>query len=566
MANVLPREKQLAILRCLVEGNSIRSTERITGIHRDTVMRLLVRFGNDCHEWLNLTLSNLVLEHVQADEIWTFVGKKSARLNSRERMAGELGSQFVYIGIDEKTKLIAAYKIGKRSEQTTREFIEDLADRMYRGPEQIGEQRPQISTDGFASGSSPALDAAGRVVIGSWDGTVYALDSADGSVVWTYATGSQVHSAIAIDDDGIVYAGTLDGLLHAIVGGSPLARGGWPRFGGDNANTGNQCGYVDPANDSDGDGTDDCREQIAGFDPLDAADAGSVDTDGDGVSDSDETLTYGTDPLAADTDGDRIPDGFELANGLDPLDGSDGDLDDDGDGCSNRVEYLAGTDLMGSLSVPLGGEPVWTFKVDTQAYSSLTAPSIGLDGTLYVGASGGNRSAYVLNPDGTLVRRSGLPNVVASPAVAADGTYYLTQSAQYARTARAYYADGSQRWVSSSGGLRLSYSNGSAALGVDGTVYVGSADGSIYALETNGSLRWSYPTGGAVEGSVAVRSPTGGPATFRAGRRPSWMGAAASRSSRRCGRCYATRSTPRSSCRSTRSSRQCGGSPRVHGS
>lgn len=75
MANVLKREKQIAILRCLVEGNSIRSTERITGTHRDTVMRLLVRFGCACHEWLDLQLSNLGLEHVECDEIWTFVGK-----------------------------------------------------------------------------------------------------------------------------------------------------------------------------------------------------------------------------------------------------------------------------------------------------------------------------------------------------------------------------------------------------------------------------------------------------------------------------------------------------------
>jgi hypothetical protein len=93
---------------------------------------------------------------------------------------------------------------------------------------------------------------------------VYALDTADASLVWSYAAGSRVVSAIAIDDDGIVYAGTEDGKLHAIVNGYPLARGGWPVHGGHGPNTGNQCGYFDPANDGDGDGINDCVEWYTG--------------------------------------------------------------------------------------------------------------------------------------------------------------------------------------------------------------------------------------------------------------------------------------------------------------
>ncbi|MEX2286865.1 MAG: helix-turn-helix domain-containing protein [Planctomycetaceae bacterium] len=76
MANVLKREKQIAILKLLSEGNSIRSVVRLTGIHKSTVMRFMVRFGEQCREFLDLSLCNLHLEHVELDEIWTFVRKK----------------------------------------------------------------------------------------------------------------------------------------------------------------------------------------------------------------------------------------------------------------------------------------------------------------------------------------------------------------------------------------------------------------------------------------------------------------------------------------------------------
>ena len=72
----MKREKHLAVLKLVVEGNSIRSTERITGVSRNAIMRLIVRFGNDCREFLDLNLCNLYLEHVELDEIWTFVRKR----------------------------------------------------------------------------------------------------------------------------------------------------------------------------------------------------------------------------------------------------------------------------------------------------------------------------------------------------------------------------------------------------------------------------------------------------------------------------------------------------------
>ena len=83
--NSLKLDKQIAILAALVEGNSIRSTERMTQTHRDTIMRLLCRIGEHCQQLLERHLRGLRSQHLQVDEIWTFVHKKQAQLTENER-------------------------------------------------------------------------------------------------------------------------------------------------------------------------------------------------------------------------------------------------------------------------------------------------------------------------------------------------------------------------------------------------------------------------------------------------------------------------------------------------
>src|SRR5438445_10394452 len=78
--NVLSREQQLAALHLIVEGNSLRSITRLTGIHRTTVMKLMVHVGGLCREMLDRWMHNLTLHHLQLDEIWTFVLKKQGRV------------------------------------------------------------------------------------------------------------------------------------------------------------------------------------------------------------------------------------------------------------------------------------------------------------------------------------------------------------------------------------------------------------------------------------------------------------------------------------------------------
>jgi hypothetical protein len=98
--NVLKAEKQLAVVAALVEGVSIRSIERLTGVHRDTIMRLTVRVGTHCQQLLADRMTGLRCERVQVDEIWTYCQKKQARLTFEERHAPHLGDQYMFVGID----------------------------------------------------------------------------------------------------------------------------------------------------------------------------------------------------------------------------------------------------------------------------------------------------------------------------------------------------------------------------------------------------------------------------------------------------------------------------------
>lgn len=137
----LNSEVQRHIIHLLVEGNSIRSCERLTNVHRDTICRLLVRTGNACLNFLDNRLRNMKLRHVQCDEIWTFVGKKQAMVRIGE-YDGHIGDQYLWVAFDTDTKLIACYAIGKRTSEVANAFMDDLASRLVTDV-------PQISTDGW---------------------------------------------------------------------------------------------------------------------------------------------------------------------------------------------------------------------------------------------------------------------------------------------------------------------------------------------------------------------------------------------------------------------------------
>jgi len=141
--NKISDERKKQILSMLVEGNSIRSIERITSTHRDTIMRLMVRIGEGCERLLEDNLNGFHSKYLQADEIWTFVKKKQRRLKKVEKRNQKIGSQYVFIALDAESKLIPLFTVGKRNSKTTRRFIAQLKHRLN------GNGRVQITTDSY---------------------------------------------------------------------------------------------------------------------------------------------------------------------------------------------------------------------------------------------------------------------------------------------------------------------------------------------------------------------------------------------------------------------------------
>ena len=140
--NTLPLGKKTLILSHLVEGNSVRSIERLTGVHRDTILRVLVEAGTRAQEVLDTQLVNLKSNFVQIDEIWTFVSKKQKNLSYGEKENFDIGDQYVFVAIDSETKLVSAFRVGKRSGNLAFSMMKELQTRIS--------NRFQLSSDAFA--------------------------------------------------------------------------------------------------------------------------------------------------------------------------------------------------------------------------------------------------------------------------------------------------------------------------------------------------------------------------------------------------------------------------------
>src|SRR5437763_15847588 len=115
--NVLSRDQQIQIIACLTEGQSIRATERITGIHRDTIMRLGERVGRGCAELHDRMMVGLRVGRLELDEIWQYVGKKQKRVERHE--ISHKGDQYTFIALASSTKAIVSYLTGKRDTACT---------------------------------------------------------------------------------------------------------------------------------------------------------------------------------------------------------------------------------------------------------------------------------------------------------------------------------------------------------------------------------------------------------------------------------------------------------------
>jgi IS1 family transposase len=155
MANKLDTEKKTTAVAMLCEGNSIRSVERITGIHRDTVMRLGVRMGEGCQRIRDEKMRNLPCRLIQVDEVWGYVGMKQ-KTALRNRARGDIGDVWTWVALDSETKLVPTFVVGDRSKYMANTFIEDLASRLS--------HRVQLSSDALKAYTDAVERAFGAAV------------------------------------------------------------------------------------------------------------------------------------------------------------------------------------------------------------------------------------------------------------------------------------------------------------------------------------------------------------------------------------------------------------------
>ncbi|HYW72220.1 MAG TPA: IS1 family transposase [Pyrinomonadaceae bacterium] len=137
----LPECKILLVLNLLLEGNSIRSIERITGIEKKTITRVLLNAGEHCEELMARKIKNVAVKDVEADEIWGFVGCKNRHKLHKGITDPKVGDAYTWVGIERNTKLVLAWHLGERDMVACEAFTEKL--------HEATQGRFQLTTDGF---------------------------------------------------------------------------------------------------------------------------------------------------------------------------------------------------------------------------------------------------------------------------------------------------------------------------------------------------------------------------------------------------------------------------------
>lgn len=138
--NRMDSGRRALVVRCLVEGNSIRATVRMTGAAKNTVTKLLVDLGKACMAYHDENVRNVQSKRIECDEIWSFVGMKEK--NIPEEKIGEFGygDVWTWTALDADSKLMVSYMLGMRDADSARDFMDDVADRLA--------NRVQLTTDG----------------------------------------------------------------------------------------------------------------------------------------------------------------------------------------------------------------------------------------------------------------------------------------------------------------------------------------------------------------------------------------------------------------------------------
>lgn len=138
--NKLPTHKRAQILSMLVEGASMRSISRITGVSINTVTKLMVEAGEACAAYHDETVRNVKVARVQCDEIWSFVGAKQKNVAGMKQPIESAGDVWTWTALDADSKLILSYLVGGRDSEYAIAFMDDVASRLA--------NRVQLTTDG----------------------------------------------------------------------------------------------------------------------------------------------------------------------------------------------------------------------------------------------------------------------------------------------------------------------------------------------------------------------------------------------------------------------------------
>src|SRR3546814_3790897 len=138
--NKLPLQKRVQILSMLVEGSSMRSISRITGVSINTVTKLLVDAGQACAAYHDEAVREVPAQRVQCDEIWSFCYAKAKNAERAKAAPEGAGDVWTWTALDSDSKMILAYEVRSRTAATALEFMDDLRDRLAK--------RVQLTTDG----------------------------------------------------------------------------------------------------------------------------------------------------------------------------------------------------------------------------------------------------------------------------------------------------------------------------------------------------------------------------------------------------------------------------------
>jgi len=141
--NKLNYQKRTEVITALVEGNSINSTVRMTGVHKTTILHLLADVGSRCADYQDRSFRNLKCKPVQCDEVWQFCYAKEKNVPADKKGKFGFGDTWTWVAIDADTKLVPSFMLGNRDFQTVQIFIDDLKARL--------ENRMQLTTDARGS-------------------------------------------------------------------------------------------------------------------------------------------------------------------------------------------------------------------------------------------------------------------------------------------------------------------------------------------------------------------------------------------------------------------------------